>query len=41
ELVRRQFLKFFCQYLKFFGSHRCTYLTDFYGASIGHYLKVT
>ena len=41
SLVWRQFLKFFRQGLEFFSSHHCTYLTDSYGNSIGHYLTGT
>jgi hypothetical protein len=39
--VRRQLVQIFGQCLKFFRSHRRTYLTDYYSDSIDHYLTVT
>ena len=41
SLMRRQFLKLGRQYLELLGCHRDTYLIDWYGNSIGHYLTVT
>jgi len=40
-LMRRQFFEFCRQNMKFFGFHRSTYLIDWYGDSIDHYLTVT
>ena len=41
SLMRRQFLKLCRQGMKFFGFHHSTYLIDWYGDSIDHYLTVT